>query len=471
MISNRIILFKMGNLCANNDQKVQDEELVTELEKKESNPLIDNLVDESYELRRAKATKIQSHYRKFKTNKHQKEETISKIKSFSSELNIMGNFISAIQKKVDDQRTLEKIELVEEELRDEQSKRNLMEGLNQRDLITQRQHEKDGCLYTGQWNMNTKVHEGYGRLDTYQNGDLVLIQIGYFKNNEHYYGGLIYPHVGYYIGEVNNNKAHGYGRYTTVLQVNDEKDVKLTYAGMISEGIVTGEGTVYYSNSKTDPKYTGSFIDGLPTGQCTILWEKLDSCKYQGKVRNGKLEDNAEFTTPNGHVYKGVFLDNTYTGEGRYSWQDESHSQFVGKYKRDKRVSGEYSDDSYRFKGNFVNGVPHGKGIVISNSTNDSCEALFQYGRILKLNSDPNQDHLAMKNVETWIASMKKEERIKDNMVWFLNHRVEIGKYVGIINQDENKRSEVYHNFKFGMMKNMMNENIIGTDDFLDRDQ
>ena len=104
----------------------------------------------------------------------------------------------------------------------------------------------------------------------------------------------------YYRGQVENDKAEGYGEYK-----NSGGDI---YKGQWHEGEKHGEGKMKYVNGSY---YHGEWESDVGHGNGTFFWS--DGSWYSGGWKDGKLH-----------------------GYGQFHWKDGC--AYVGKYKEGKRI-------------------------------------------------------------------------------------------------------------------------------------
>ena len=156
-----------------------------------------------------------------------------------------------------------------------------------------------------------------------------------FNKNKKIYGQCIvfYRNSDYYIGEVKNNKKHGFGfhhfvsgfvykgLYENDIKVDgnvfDPKTKKIIYEGDWANDVYNGQGKLTKPN---DGKYVGNFREGFFDGKGSLEYNNGD--KYEGEFEKGKREGQGKFTFRSGEVYEGKFVANKFDGDGKYTWSN-----------------------------------------------------------------------------------------------------------------------------------------------------
>ena len=171
----------------------------------------------------------------------------------------------------------------------------------------------------------------------YKNGD---IYIGEMKNDKpHGYGTYTWPSGEKYVGEFKNDKRYGQGTSTY-------KDIK--YVGGWKEDKMHGQGTTtsneikfvgkfkdnerlqgtmtWISGEFAGDKYVGDFEGDEQHGQGSYIW--ADGSKYVGEYKDGKFHGQGTYTMAEGDEYVGEYKDGKFHGQGTYTWADGS--KYVG---------------------------------------------------------------------------------------------------------------------------------------------
>ena len=84
----------------------------------------------------------------------------------------------------------------------------------------------------------------------------------------------------------------------------DEK-TQAKYEGEILTGVPGGQGTITFPSGS---KYVGEFRDGKRTGQGTMTYS--DGGKYEGKWKEGEQHGQGTFTLIDGTIWAGEFREN-----------------------------------------------------------------------------------------------------------------------------------------------------------------
>ena len=203
---------------------------------------------------------------------------------------------------------------------------------------------------------------------------------------------------------------------TTVLKEvkvkSEEKDVNTWYTiedglsrykGEWKNGLPNGKGIKHYY--KTDSYIEGNFVDSFAHGYCKQTfeqtWEKTQPY-YEGEFKKNNWV-KGEYHYGDGDYYKGEWKDGKYNGQGA-AYSLRTNRTWVGEYKNDEKVEGnwvkgeleqikveevkveevlskveevassseaeendvntwyKFADGKGRYKGEWKNGLPNGKG-------------------------------------------------------------------------------------------------------------
>ena len=194
--------------------------------------------------------------------------------------------------------------------------------------------------------------------------------------------------------------------------VNLEKDVNTWYTiedglsrykGEWKNGLPNGKGIKHYY--KTDSYIEGNFVDSFAHGYCKQTfeqtWEKTVPY-YEGEFKRNNWV-KGEYHYGDGDYYKGEWKDGKYNGQGA-AYSLRTNRTWVGEYKNDEKVEGnwvkgeleqikveevkveevlskaetvlskaenlendvntwyKFADGKGRYKGEWKNGLPNGKG-------------------------------------------------------------------------------------------------------------
>ncbi|MGS2717160.1 C13 family peptidase [Eionea flava] len=230
-------------------------------------------------------------------------------------------------------------------------------------------------------------------------------------------GRLVWPNQEYYEGEFEEGLFHGEG----VLHARD-----FFYEGMFSRGDMQGNGKLRYSNDDVyegqmdsglpnglgvftsgENTYTGEFVDGLYHGEGVLV--SASGYQYEGGFEKDLFHGDGVYTrsyeSAEGElleeVYAGTFVNDDFTGEGRWEKEDAFYEgefvnyAFDGKgiyQEKDRRYEGEFTagyyhgvgvyqhNDGEEYTGSFLNGRYSGKGVLIAEN-GDKYEGEFLRGR------------------------------------------------------------------------------------------
>jgi len=115
------------------------------------------------------------------------------------------------------------------------------------------------------------------------------------------------------------------------------------YTGSFKEGVPHGEGSmVYFSDSS---EYSGAWVEGKKQGKGIFKFKKngVIVATYEGFFINNQMHTNtgeiAKFTTSD-FLYEGQFTNNLRTGKGKIT----------------------YAKTGNVYEGELINGIPEGKG-------------------------------------------------------------------------------------------------------------
>jgi len=109
-------------------------------------------------------------------------------------------------------------------------------------------------------------------------------------------------------------------------------------------------------DEKTQVKYEGEIVNGVPNGQGTMTC--CDGIKYVGGYKDGEKNGQGTETFPNGNKFVGEFKDGKKHGQGTFTWADGK--KYEGEWK-DGRPNGRGTDifpDGSKGIGEFRDGRP-----------------------------------------------------------------------------------------------------------------
>ena len=133
------------------------------------------------------------------------------------------------------------------------------------------------------------------------------------------------------------------------IKFGDDK-TQVKFEGEIVDGVPNGEGTETYPDGQ---KYVGVFMDGKPHGQG--IFTLPDGQKYFGEWKEGLQNGQGTYTSPDGKEYVGEFKDRKKHGQGTLTLP--RGDKFIGEWKDGNPWTGKFYDkDGYIF-GERLNGV------------------------------------------------------------------------------------------------------------------
>jgi len=141
----------------------------------------------------------------------------------------------------------------------------------------------------------------------------------------------------------------------------DEK-TQVKYEGEIVSGIPNGQGTETYPDGKM---YEGEFKDGLPNGQGTGTLP--DGGTFVGGFKDGRPHGQGTETQSNGTKYVGEFKDGGKNGQGTITQSDGT--KYEGEWKNDLPNGwGKWTyPDGMKYEGGIKDGKRHGQGRFTSD--------------------------------------------------------------------------------------------------------
>jgi len=145
-----------------------------------------------------------------------------------------------------------------------------------------------------------------------------------------------------YEGEIVNGVPNGQGTMTCCDGVK--------YVGGYKDGEKNGQGTETFPDGSG---YVGEFRDGKKNGQGTFTW--FDGQKDEGEYKDGKQNGQGTETYPNGQKYVGEFKDGKYHGQGTYSYPDGRKG--IGEFRENKPWNITEYDKNGNITKKYVNGI------------------------------------------------------------------------------------------------------------------
>ena len=123
--------------------------------------------------------------------------------------------------------------------------------------------------------------------------------------------------------------------------VIEEKEKGILYRDTpFSKFVEGGKKWFKTGNEKTQVKYEGDILNGVPNGQGTLTHP--NGVKYVGEFKKGKKDGLGIITSPSGYKFSGVWKD------------DKAHGLMNVTYAGTHR--------GHKFEGEFRNGEKHGQG-------------------------------------------------------------------------------------------------------------
>jgi hypothetical protein len=105
-------------------------------------------------------------------------------------------------------------------------------------------------------------------------------------------------------------------------------------------------------DEKTQVKYEGEIVNGVPNGQGTMTC--CDGSKFVGEYKYGENNGQGTFTFSWGQKYVGEWKDGEKNGRGTTTWTDGY--QYVGYFKDDEPWNGTYYNNNGKKEYKLVNG-------------------------------------------------------------------------------------------------------------------
>lgn len=141
---------------------------------------------------------------------------------------------------------------------------------------------------------------------------------------------------------------------------SSSEDIAAADSAEVVQEVTDFPVTIEVGGEKKSFQYTGPInIDNMPEGVGTAIYTtnvQGVTSTYEGGFVNGLRNDsNAKLTFSNGDVYQGGFVDDFFSGEGKYTFADGSY--FKGEYREGKEYNGSWYDKS----GNVFAKVVYGK--------------------------------------------------------------------------------------------------------------
>lgn len=178
---------------------------------------------------------------------------------------------------------------------------------------------------------------------------------------------------GVYVGAALGNRPHGFG---TRFFTNGNK-----YEGNWEMGVKHGQGTFHYDGAGD---WTGEWRKNAPwNGSGVYVFESHGSTmRYEGKLVNGLLTGQCKIFRNNNLESDGEFFEGKLNGRGKHICK----SKFCeGEFKNGRPWNAQgpavlQTKKPAYFDGTWINGQPHGNGVVNFLTTNERIEGKFSNG-------------------------------------------------------------------------------------------
>ena len=208
---------------------------------------------------------------------------------------------------------------------------------------------KNGASYEGSWSKGYMHGQG-----TYVWQDGLQFKGDFDMNGIQGTGTYSWPNGDVYFGEVKNGERHGLGKMFL-------RREGTCYDGQWCNGKKHGQGKLIYNTNTTEDQengddigtcyYSGDWQDDYKHGQGTMKYATGNV--YQGSWHKGKKEGVGRMDyKENNSFYVGDWKNDLPDGDGEHVWKDE-----------EKTRKNPYLQTFNRYKGQFKDGLRHGKGM------------------------------------------------------------------------------------------------------------
>ena len=133
-----------------------------------------------------------------------------------------------------------------------------------------------------------------------------------------------------YVGDLVDNKRHGYGELDTN---------RLHYKGQFLGDRFNGKGIIHFKIEGHD--YDGDFRDNEINGNGVFRWTNGDV--YDGQMTRGKMNGFGRYTYANGQIYEGNYVNGVKEGKGKLTYPN-----------------------GFVYDGDFIGGRPRGNANILS---------------------------------------------------------------------------------------------------------
>lgn len=176
-----------------------------------------------------------------------------------------------------------------------------------------------------------------------------------------------------YVGQVKDNKPHGYGTFVGVDGIK--------YIGEWVRGHRHGKGKFHHS--VTGIEYSGEFKNDKINGYGVRIIPDQET--YEGEWRNDLPHGQGRCLHSNGEVYSGNWENGKMSGYGKIT--APNGTKYIGEFKAGARHGwGKYlSDDGFTYEGEWENDLKHGCG-RITNPDHGTGIARWEKGEMVYCN-------------------------------------------------------------------------------------
>lgn len=139
---------------------------------------------------------------------------------------------------------------------------------------------------------------------------------GYFENYPCIFSYQDLDIMGYYTGDILNNKFNGQGEFRS------DSDINFNYLGSWKDNVPSGIGILdtdqYQYTEGIIGTYEGDVLEGIPNGNGVFTYQNSDNVgfTYTGEWKNGLFNGKGFFDSYNENVladYRGTFTNGKYT--------------------------------------------------------------------------------------------------------------------------------------------------------------
>jgi len=166
-----------------------------------------------------------------------------------------------------------------------------------------------------------------------------------------------------FVGEIKNGKQNGEGTQTYPDGRKYVGGLKMVNGVKVEKGVLFrdtprskweegGEKWFRSGDEKTQAKYEGEILTGVPGGQGTITFPSGST--YVGEFRDGKRTGQGTMTYSDGGKYEGKWKDGKQHGQGTFTFIDGR--KWAGEFRGNKPWNGSLFDKKGNINMKWVNG-------------------------------------------------------------------------------------------------------------------